>query len=176
MCCRNFVTWLNETSVSIKWLEEDDEEIEKWEVTDHPPSSDSAWAAAVRSCDWELLQNDNCLLFGTSKIIPFLNSCVGFQFPLNPQSQFSLLKTLFDLKIIWLISQVLPLFWILDPLLELGIKTKANTSISISSLIQPWWWCLKSLFSGVICSVLVWCPGSGCDARLVRAGANFVHI
>ena len=44
ICCRHFVTWLNETSVSIKWLEEDDEEIEKWEVTDHPPSSDSAWA------------------------------------------------------------------------------------------------------------------------------------
>ena len=149
-----------------------------WEVRSDRSSS-FLWfrlSPAVRSCDWELLQNDNCLLFGTSKIIPFLNSCVGFQFPLNPQSQFSLLKNLFDLKIIWLISQVLPLFWILDPLLELGIKTKANTSILISSLIQPWWWCLKSLFSGVICSVLVWCPGSGCDARLVRAGANFVHI
>ena len=112
---------------------------------------------------------------------------LGSNFFSIPSSQFSFLKNLFDLKIIWLISQVLPLFWILDPLIELGIKTKANTSISTSSFILTKFhsdilfnpslmMMFKSLFSGVISSVLVWCPGSGCDARLVRAGANFVHI
>ena len=148
-----------------------------WEVRSDRSSS-LLWLRLSRGCEklwlgtspeWQLPPVWNIQDYPVQK-----KPVLGSNFFSIPSSQFSFLKNLFDLKIIWLISQVLPLFWILDPSLELGIKTKENTSISISSLIQPGWWC--SLFSGVICIVLLVCPGSGCDARLVRAGADFVHI
>ena len=83
-------------------------------------------------------------------------------------------KIQFDWKIILLISQILPLFWLLDPFSCLGPLHPI--------LPLPCFWSIKSFFAfysirlaSSLCLVFP-VPGSGCDGRLVPARANFVHI
>ena len=83
-------------------------------------------------------------------------------------------KIQFDWKIILLISQILPLFWLLDPFSCLGLlhpilPLPCFRSIKSFFWFLFYWTCFIPVFVFPV-------PGSGCDGRLVPARANFVHI
>ena len=140
-----------------------------WEVRSDRSSSfslgrcEKLWLGT--SPEWQLppvwnIQDYPVLKLG-SKLHSILNPC----------------GSLFDLKIISLISQLLLLFgyWIHYPSPSSGPRQIHQYPLLNQNLMI-----LFSLFSVLIWSKFGVCwysvPGSGCDARLVRAGANFVHI